>query len=640
MPTGGDKDSIPPVVLKTVPELNVTNYEGNSVSLTFNEYIISDEVGTKLLVSPPLEKKPVVRTKSKTLTVELGDSLRKNVTYVLDFRDAIADNNEKNALENFRFAFSTGPEFDTLMIGGYLLDAFNMEPVEEATILLYDAEDSLSAFRGKIPKYIAKTNEEGFYALSNIAAGKYRMFALEDADDNLMYNQTGERIAFYDTIVVPVAPGISGAVLSDSLLFLGLADSLKTETGKAVAEEGLTPGKTDADTLRSPVVAIASVPDTALRQPAGRVKKPALAPHYLLLFEERTLEQFLDNYSRDQRNLVKIFFLNSVTDSFKVDLISPQRPSSDWSYAEYNATRDSISLWITDTLISRIDTLMLGVRYETLDSIGKPVLKSDTLELIYAEPVQRGKKKKNKEEVPVVRNFSFRVAAQDGFDPYNPVVIESPEPLEVFDASKIVLYQKVDTLEEQVEFDFRQDSVKRRRYEIHHPWAFEGSYRLEIDSAAAKNYAGDPSKQVSQKFTVQKEDFYGKIRMNLKAVPGSCIVQLLKNSEKEEVLKEVIIDQDGVAEFSFVKPDKYKIKLIIDRNRNGRWDTGDLDKWLQPERVIYYLKILKIRSNFDFRETWLLPDDLRPKKELIDEDQKEADKKSKKGSKPASRGFR
>ena len=88
MPTGGNKDSIPPVVLRTEPDFNARNYKGHSVSLTFDEFIISDEISTELMVSPPLKKKPVLRTKSKTLTIDLGKDLHPNTTYSLDFKNA------------------------------------------------------------------------------------------------------------------------------------------------------------------------------------------------------------------------------------------------------------------------------------------------------------------------------------------------------------------------------------------------------------------------------------------------------------------------------------------------------------------------------------------------------------------------
>lgn len=632
MPTGGDKDTIPPVVLKTVPELNMTNYKGNSVSLTFNEFVISDEVGTLLLISPPVAKKPVVRTKSKTLTIELGDSLRQNVTYTLDFGDAIADNNEKNPLEDFRFAFSTGPQFDSLMVGGYVLNAGNMEPVAEAMVLLYDEADSVSSFRKKIPKYVARTDEEGFYTFTNLAAGKYRLFALEDADGSLSYNQPGERIAFFDSLVTPQYPEVSATVDIDSMKLQDIADSLKTEADSLIAEKKSLSKKVNIDSHNSSEMIIPAGLDADSLRPGRQAQKAAMAPHYLLMFKEITFDNFLDNYTRDQRNQVKLYFSNSVTGSFGVNLLSPQPSSPDWSYLEYSHHRDSVSLWITDTLVSRTDTVRLQVKYETLDTLSQRTMVSDTLELIYSEPAKRERKRKEKDETPVIKNFMFELNVRDGFDSYSPLVIQSPVPIDVFDYSKVHIFQAIDSTEQELQIKTEQDSILKRKFLIRYPWEFEGSYRLQIDSAAARAFTGEVSAPVEQGFRIQKEDFYGIIVLDLKQVPGECIVQLLKNSENEEVLKEAFVNKDGKVEFSFVKPEKYKIKLILDRNRNGRWDTGELDERKQPERVVYFPKILKIKSNFKMIEPWVLPEDLHAK-ELIDEEQNAKDKKDKKTGK-------
>lgn len=634
MPTGGEKDTIPPVVLRTVPELNVTNYKGNSVSLTFNEFIVSDDVSTTLLVSPPVAKKPVVRTKSKTLTIELGDSLRENVTYTLDFGDAIADNNEKNPLKDFRFAFSTGPQFDSLMVGGYVLDAENMEPVAEAMVLLYDEADSASSFRKKIPKYVGRTDEEGFYTFTNLADGKYRLFALEDADNSLTYNQPGERIAFFDSLVVPLYSGVSGTVDPDSLNLAEIADSLKTKVDSVFAKEKPLSKEVNADShsQRASEMVIPLRLDADSIKPDSRKEKVTMTPHYLLMFKEITFDNFLDNYTRDQRNLVQLYFSNSVTDSFRVSLLSPQPSRTEWSYLEYNHHRDSISLWINDTLVSRMDTMKLQVIYETLDSLAHRVLVSDTLELIYSEPVKRERKRKVKDEIPVIANLSFRINVKDAFDPFAPVVIESPVPIDVFDDSKVHIYQTKDSIEEVVPVEVEQDRILKRKFLIRHPWEFEGSYRLEIDSAAAKAFTGEVTAPVNQKFKIQKEDFYGIIVLDIKQVPGACIVQLLKDTKNEEVLKQAFIKEDGKVEFPFVNPEKYKLRLIVDLNQNNRWDPGELDEWKQPERVVYYSKVLKIKSNFKIVESWVLPKDLHVK-EVIDEEQDAKDKKDKAGKK-------
>ena len=140
-PTGGLKDTIPPVVVRTIPELRGTNYNGKDVRLTFDEFIIPDEIAEKIVISPPMKKKPVIKMKGKTLIIEFQEELRKNSTYSLDFKDAVADNNEKNPIKNLRFSFSTGTSLDSLRVAGYVKNAFNQEPVDKALVLLHHQKE-------------------------------------------------------------------------------------------------------------------------------------------------------------------------------------------------------------------------------------------------------------------------------------------------------------------------------------------------------------------------------------------------------------------------------------------------------------------------------------------------------------------
>ena len=561
VPVGGYKDTISPIVIKSIPEANAAMYDENTVSLTFDEFIVSDEVAKTLVVSPPISSRPIVKIRSKTLVVDLGEGVAPNTTYSLDFKDAIKDNNEKNPLEDYRFSFSTGMAFDTLAIGGYVRNAENMEPMEGVLILLH-TDNSLAAFNDSIPDYIAKTDEEGFFLITNIAENNYQIYALDDTDNSLSFSQSNEMIAFYDSSI----------------------------------------------NLQELLVA-----DTLLNSNEG--------PYYLLLYSENVYNQYLDSYNRDKANLCQFYFAESLTDSFKINLLSPEaRP--DWSYLEYNPTRDSVSLWINDTIISQKDSLKFQLEYLVHDSLDQTILKKDTVDLYFSAPVQKEKKKKDSEAVEVLRHFSFSHNMKKNFDVNKELKLESAEPLSEFDYSKIHFYQQIDTVEESLELQIIQDSTSLRKFIIDYPWEFEGEYRLEIDSAAAKTYSGSPSNLLNQKFTIQEEDYYAKIVLNISNLPGNCLVQLLKNSEDEELLREYAVTSDGGLEIPYLKPDKYIIKLIVDRNNNGKWDPGDLKQRKQPERVVYFPKILKLRSNFEVRESWVLPNDLQFIKELIDEDQK------------------
>ncbi len=157
---------------------------------------------------------------------------------------------------------------------------------------------------------------------------------------------------------------------------------------------------------------------------------------------------------------------------------------------------------------------------------------------------------------------------------------------------------------------------------------------MKIDSAAAYNIYGYPSKKLDQKFKTQKEEYYGKIVLTLKGLSAPAIVQLLGNDKDEKILQKIQVLGDGKIEFPYLKPDKYKLKIIIDSNKNGKWDTGYLAQGIQPEEVVYYPKIIKVRSNFEFAETWDIKYKPDYKKNLIDEEaEKEKARKKEKEKK-------
>ncbi len=598
MPTGGDKDTIPPVVVKTVPRMEARNYKGKSVQITFDEFIQSTDVSTKLVISPPIAKRPVVKTKSKTLIIEMGEELEPNTTYSLDFKNSIVDNNEKNPMESFRFSFSNGPQFDSLMVGGYVRLADNMEPVEDALVVLHSI-DSLHYFRDSIPNYIAKTDEEGFFQITNIASGLYRLYALQDADNSMTYNQPGEMIAFNDSLVLPAAPIQPDSILSDSLL----VDSLNIKPSEFYDTE----------------------------------------PYYLLMFQEDFFDQYLNDSKRDRANLIQLYFSESLSDSFSMNLIQPELENTDWALFEYTAKRDSLNLWIKDTTVSRLDTLVFQVNYLVPDSMKNLVLKTDTLQFTYEKPENKERKRKKKEdenEEEPVPHFSFKGNGKEGFDIYRKLMLEVPEPLTDFDYEKVHLVQKVDTVLEDVDFRIEQDSVNILRYRVIYPWEFEQEYGLVIDSAAAHSISGYPSNELKQRIKIKDEGFYAKIILTVTNLRGPSVIQLLKNSDKEELVQQIAMEEDGVIEFPYLNPDKFKLRLFIDRNQNGKWDTGDIDTGLQPERVVYFPKILKLRSNFEIQESWNLPDDLKFEKDIFDEDKEAEDAKAKKGKNAKSGNLR
>ncbi|HBL75561.1 MAG: hypothetical protein A2W90_05375 [Bacteroidetes bacterium GWF2_42_66] len=587
MPTGGPKDTISPVLVSTVPKYLGTNYKDIDIRLTFDEYVVYDELSQKLVVSPPMKKKPIFKSKGKTLIVEFKEELKDSTTYSFDFKDAVADNNEKNPYEDLRFAFSTGPEIDTLQVAGYVKNAFDLEPVEDALVVLHRLHNE-TAFFDSIPDYIGKTNKEGYFEIKNIARDTYRLYAIADGDNSLTYNQTGELVAFADSLITPDAKFISR---NDTIV-------------------------KDGDTL---------VVHSEIEYYPGI--------QYLMLFEEEAFDQYLDSYNRPAPNYCSFVFSETLSDSFKVKLLEPE-PTENWLFIESNLKRDSLTFWITDTLISNIDTLKMELKYQVKDSLDAIVMKYDTLDLIYQRPKSEPKQKRRKketEEIPQI-SISHNIKSK-GHDIFQKIIMQAPEPLESFDTSKVCLYQFVDTVQTKLKINVEPDSMSIRKFFINYPWEPEGNYFFSIDSAAAKNIYGHPSRKVEQKFSIQEERYYGTIVLDIQNLNGPAIVQLVDNSKEEKVLQKIQVLEEGEITFPYLKPEKYKIKVIFDANKNGKWDSGYLSEGIQPERVMYYPKVLKTKGNFEIREPWKLDIDPNYGKEVIDEEkikEEEAAKKKKK----------
>ncbi len=590
-PTGGPKDSIPPVVLKTIPELRGKNYQGKDIRISFDEFIIPDEISEKLVISPPMKKKPQIKMKGKTLIVEFQQDLKKATTYSLDFKDAVADNNEKNPIKDMRFSFSTGESFDSLRVSGYVKNAFTQEPVEKALVMLHRNHD-YTAFIDSIPDYIGTTNKEGFFLIDNVAKGSYKLYALTDADNSLTYNAKAEMIAFDDSLIVP------------SATYNAHADTV-------------VQGK---DTLL--------VTGHVNYRPTTR---------YLMMFEEVKFDQFLNSSKRSLGNKCDFYFAESLNDSFRVNLLKPRPTHQNWSYIESNLKRDSITVWLTDTIFSKTDTLKFELQYEALDSLNHMRMKRDTLEMVYAAPKAPKAKRKKGEPVPVPTiNLTTNINSS-AHDLYQRIMIEAPEPLTSFDTTKVRLYSLEDSTKTRLDIEIKKDPNSVRKYYIEHLWDSNSSYELKIDSAAAYNIYGHPSKKLDQKFKTQKEEYYAKILLTLKGLNSPAIVQLLGNDKDEKVLQKIQVLGDGKIDFPYLKPEKYKLRVIIDSNKNGKWDTGYLAHGIQPEEVVYYPKIIKVRSNFEFAETWEIKYKPDYKKNLIDEEaEKEKAKKKAKEQKEHS----
>ncbi len=236
-PTGGPKDTTPPVVVGAVPENHSTNFVGKKIEITFDEYVTLDNAKQNVMFSPPMKEKPDIKLKNRTVVVKFKEPLAENTTYTINFGESIKDLHEGNLFKDYVYSFSTGDHIDTLYIAGKVLYASNKKPVEDAYVSLYSADrDNLDSLpMSTIPNYITKTDKEGHFHLDGLADKQYLIFALKDANANLYFDLPNEEVAFLDKLISP-----TDSTLKDLTLFMfSEVDSTQVLLEKKLVEEGL-----------------------------------------------------------------------------------------------------------------------------------------------------------------------------------------------------------------------------------------------------------------------------------------------------------------------------------------------------------------------------------------------------------------
>ena len=203
-PTGGLKDTLPPVVRKVVPQPGAVAVpvHGTKVTFTFNEYVtVKDPKG--IFLSPPQKKSPKYKIKGKSVVVYFEEDLLPNTTYTLDLTGAIADNNEGNMFPGFTTVFSTGETVDSMYVTGMVQDCNTLMPIKGATVMFYKDQRDSAVFLER-PVAAVKTDDWGYFSLRNIQDTLFRVYAVVDGNGNNIYDPDEDRVAFLDTLFRPV----------------------------------------------------------------------------------------------------------------------------------------------------------------------------------------------------------------------------------------------------------------------------------------------------------------------------------------------------------------------------------------------------------------------------------------------------
>lgn len=589
-PDGGPYDETPPKIVAMSPALGDTNQTAKKVTITFDELIKVENAQEKVIISPPQIEMPEIKTSGRHISVELLDTMKRNTTYTIDFSDAIVDSNEGNPLGNFTYYFSTGARLDTMEVAGYVLRAEDLEPVKGILVGLHSNLDD-SAFVSLPLERVARTNGDGHFSIKGVAPGKYRVYALKDMDNDFRYVR-GEMLAFSrDTIV----PSSFVDVRHDTLW----ADTVHIDTIKTVKYTHFTPDN---------VVLLAFSEKNRTRQ----LLKTQREPEYIRMF-----------FTAPSKHIPQIRGLNfDATDAFVEDR---------------TAGNDTITYWLRDTTLVNTDSLTLAYTYEaTDDSTGVNYLKTDTIDCVprfsyekrmkfKQEDYEKWKKKQEKrrkrghlkEEPYPVTPLNIKYKLQSTFSPLDNIHIMLPEPAQRLDTSAIHLYLKVDSTYKEVPFRLKRDSLSLLNYTLYGEWRPQQEYVLNVDSACITGLSEKVNRSFDAKFSIAKLETYGSLFLLLPDADSTGIVQLLGNGGKIERQLPV---KDGRADFFYVSPGKYYLRMLNDRNQNGKWDEGAYTEGLQAEEIYYFPQSIDVRANWDIEQTWnihALPIDSQKPRELI-----------------------
>lgn len=563
-PSGGPIDKTPPIFMRSNPTPNAVNVKDRKIEIFFDEIVTLKDPSTKIIVSPAQTEMPRMSALGRKVTVELVDSLLPNTTYTIDFSNSIQDNNEGNAIDNFAFAFSTGSVIDSMRVSGYVLDSRTLEPMQSVVVGL-QSNLADSAFHKEKLQRVALTNDRGQFTIRNVSPGSYHIFALKDLDRDYKFGNPTEDIAFLDSIIVP-------------------------SIGSREAADTVYNDLNEIDTIM-------------------RATRPAYFPNDILLsmFNEDRKSQYLANNLRVDSTRISLTFAAASDTLSSLSIVGRNDVPDQWYTLERSQTNDTLTYWIRPPHLVSADTLMVATTYLRTDTASNLSWGTDTLKFTLQR--QKAKKKKKNEETDSLEQIRFmelHPLANGTQEVYAPLLLQTGTPIERYSREAFHLQRKLqnDTTFYPAEIKsiaLRDSTLSRRDLMLKVDWEPGAAYTLAVDSLAMTDIYGLQTKPLKVDFNVRKMEEYGNIVFNIPAVRDSAIVELLDGTDKVVLHTPV---KNHRAELLNLQPGKYYARLFIDRNGNGKYDTGNYDMHLQPEETVYYPGAINLKKNWDVEQTW------------------------------------
>ena len=565
-PSGGKKDITPPAIISSLPPNGSPGFTGDKFELKFSEFVVLKAINKQLLISPPVKENPDFHLKGKSLIVKFNEELKPNTTYSVYFGDAIQDLTEGNPIHNFTYIFSTGDHVDSLSLTGQVVEAFDLQPVEGAMVMLYsDINDSIpldSLPLTVLPYYLSKTDKNGKFQFNGLADQSYLIFALTDQNSNYIFDQPNEEIAFVDSLIKPFykTPHKVDTTISQ--------DSISIEIDSVI--NNISNDK--ANTLEEKETNINSIK--------------------MFMFQQPDTNQRLMEAKLIKLNTIRFIFSNPAKN---VSINAENYPQRDlWHLTKWSKEQDTL-LWFLHEADLTVDTLNLIITNygDTLDKVYIPTKLPDK--------TIRNLGRKDKKPEKVKKNIlSFSTNMKRVIKPTSILKLKFDQPIETIITDSILFIAGDDS---SYAPSFKPLDSLHLNYLFPITLQEDTKYRLVIPDSCFIDWNGYFNKEKIVGFSTKSVADYGTLTVNLQPEEkGNYLFQLL--DLKEKIVNQVSFTNDTSLLMEYLDPAKYILKIIFDKNGNGKWNAGNYNDKIEPEAVTYYSKIINIRANWELEETW------------------------------------
>ena len=542
--TGGEKDTIPPVMIGSVPFDQSLNYKGTEIILTFDERVQAPQLQRKLLITPFTDTQYKVKINKNIVQLSFEESFADSTTFTINFSDAITDVTENNPGRNVVVAFSTWDIIDSLTVFGKVLDLMSNQPIEAAAVSVYESNDTLDIFTGK-PYYFAITDEQGRFTIQNMRGGLYRMYAFSDANSNYLNEPSIEAHGF-------IADTLQIENLSDSLhfrLILQDVQEIKQVNTRANGSHfdvrynkylldysfnRLDPGTDSlASTLTSDNQVIRFYENDAVNDSIG----------YILSVK--------DSVGNSKTDTVFVKFTDRELNLSDMDIVLDPKSNS--------SITDQLNISITFSKpISAVNMDSLLLKYDTLktvrvDSISELVWNWNKTKLTIDLLVEPEYLSNRVQELKLLQDSLIKLDSINGVIPDS--TIQRPN------------YSQIKT--NQLTF-----------------YSGRGSF-ISVEN--------DSSELMTPLYDFKNPERFGKISGEIKIDSTYFIVQLI--NDKYELINQMINQKKYL--FDYVPPGKYNIRVLVDSNRDGMWSYGNIKEGIMPEDIYFHSSFIELRENWE-----------------------------------------